>query len=125
MKAFSLDLRQRIVDAYDAKEGTREGIARRFGVSLGLVKKLLRQRRATGSISPRPRPGRPPAFRGENLDTLDWFVQEHPDATLEAIRVHFVGTVDCSIVAIHNALKRLGYHFKKSRYERVNKTGQT
>jgi len=56
---------------------------------------------------------------------LDRFVQEHPDATLEAIRVHFVGTVDCSIVAIHNALKRLGYRFKKSRYEQVNKTGQT
>ena len=125
MKAFSLDLRERIVDAYDAKEGTREGIARRFGVSLGLVKKLLRQRRATGSISPRPRPGRPAAFRGENLDALDRFVQEHPDATLEAIRVHFVGTVDCSIVAIHNALKRVGYRFKKSRYEQVNKTGQT
>lgn len=123
MKAFSLDLRQRIVDAYDAKEGTREGIARRFGVSLGLVKKLIRQRRTTGSVSPRPRPGRPAAFRGENLDALDRFVQAHPDATLEAIRVHFAGTVDCSIVAIHNALKRLGYRFKKSRYERVSRTG--
>jgi len=125
MKAFSLDLRQRIVDAYDAKEGTREEIARRFGVSLGLVKKLLQQRRATGSISPLPRPGRPAAFRGGNLDALDRFVQKQADATLEAIRVHFANTVDCSIVAIHNALKRLGYRFKKSRYERLSKNGPT
>jgi transposase-like protein len=36
-KTISLDLRERILAAYDQKEGTREEVARRFRVSLGLV----------------------------------------------------------------------------------------
>ena len=43
-KPISLDLRERIVAAYDEKQGTREEIAKRFRVSLGMVKKLLAQR---------------------------------------------------------------------------------
>ena len=47
----SLDLRERILDTYDAGEGTREDVARRFRVSLGMVKKLLQQRRHTADIA--------------------------------------------------------------------------
>lgn len=47
-KTLSLDLRERILAAYDADEGTRETVPRRFRVSLGLVKKLLQQRRRPG-----------------------------------------------------------------------------
>jgi transposase len=43
-KAISLDLRERIVAAYEDKEGTREEVGKRFKVSLGMVKKLLMQR---------------------------------------------------------------------------------
>lgn len=35
---------------YDTKEGTRQEIADRFRVSLGMVKKLLLQRRKAGDI---------------------------------------------------------------------------
>ena len=52
MRTLSLDLRERILSAYDKKEGTREEIAARFRVSLGMVKKLLQQRRRTGNIAP-------------------------------------------------------------------------
>ena len=38
---FSLDLRERILSAYVAYEGTREDEARWFRVPLGMVKKLL------------------------------------------------------------------------------------
>ncbi len=44
MRTVSLDLRERILDSYDQKEGNREEIARRFRVSIGLVKKHLQQR---------------------------------------------------------------------------------
>ena len=43
--AISLDLRERILASYDNEEGTRWEIAHRFRVSLGMVKKLLQQRR--------------------------------------------------------------------------------
>ena len=114
MKPFSLDLRQRILDAYDAGEGTRQQIANRFSVSLGFVKKLLVQRKATGSIAPIPRPGKAPAFSGPLLEHLDEFVRRHPDATLEEIRQHFSGEVHCCTVTIHNTLKRQGYRYKKN-----------
>ena len=41
MKAFSLDLRQRILDAYDAGEGSRQIIAKRFKVSDSFVKNRI------------------------------------------------------------------------------------
>lgn len=46
----SLDLRERIVAARD-KGYTREQVAQRYGVSLGIVKKLLQQRRHPGICS--------------------------------------------------------------------------
>ena len=38
MKALSLDLRERILTTYDKENGTREQVARRFRVSLGMVR---------------------------------------------------------------------------------------
>ena len=55
MRTLSLDLRERILASYDNDEGTRPEIAHRFRVSLGMVKKLLQQRRHTGDIAPRHR----------------------------------------------------------------------
>ena len=53
MRTLSLDLRERILASYDQEEGTREEIAERYCLSLGMVKKLLQQRRETGNIAPR------------------------------------------------------------------------
>jgi transposase len=114
MKAFSVDLRQRILDAYDAGEGTRQQIADRFSVSFAFVKKLLIQRKATDSIKPLPRPGRTPIFHGELLEELAAYVRAHPDATLQEIRLHFAGHVPCSIFAVFSALRRLGFRRKKN-----------
>lgn len=50
MKTLSLDIRTRILACYDERKHTRDAVATRFCVSLGMVKKLLRQRKATGEI---------------------------------------------------------------------------
>ena len=61
MKVLSLDLRERIVASYDEGKSTREEISKRYQVSLGMVKKLLQQRRKTGSLGARyDRCGRKP-----------------------------------------------------------------
>ena len=44
MVAYSIDLRQRVVMALDAGEGSQEQVARRFSVSSRWVRKLLAQR---------------------------------------------------------------------------------
>src|SRR4028118_751406 len=64
MRAYSNDLRQRVVAAYDAREGTQEQVAARFAVSASWVRKLLRRRRAIGSIAPTPPGGGPPPAPG-------------------------------------------------------------
>ena len=123
MKPTSIDLRERILAAYDAGEGNRQQVADRFKVSLGLVKKLLAQRRKLGTIEPQyQNVGRKPAFDGESLKQLDKFLQKHSDATLIEIQEHFSGSVSCSLQAIANAIKRLGWSYKKKHYEPVSET---
>lgn len=53
MHTFSLDLRERILATCDEGHSTREEVAKRFRVSLGMVKKLLCQRvRLAGDLRP-------------------------------------------------------------------------
>ena len=76
MRTLSLDLRERILLSYDREEGTRAEIAGRFRVSLGMVKKLLQQRRRTGDIAPRHRfAGRKPMIVG--VHPAGWFDRLH------------------------------------------------
>jgi len=121
MKTYALELRQRVIKAVDSKIGTKKEIAETFSVSTSWIRKLLKRRKQTGSLEPAAcTQGRKPAFKGDDLEQLNNFVQENLDSTLEEIREHFSGKVNCSIVAIHNALKRLDWRYKKNRYERVS-----
>lgn len=96
-----------------------------FGIHLRTFQRWLERVRRDGEFAPRPRGHRRPAFEGKLLTELDKVVAAKPDITLEQIAEHFSGRVTCSLQAIHNALSRLDWHFKKSRYERVSKTGPT
>jgi transposase len=57
MKAYSLDLRQKIVDVYQNELISQRQLAKRFSVTKSFVIKLLKQYRATGSIKPLPHGG--------------------------------------------------------------------
>lgn len=114
METYSMDLRERVIRAYDQKVGTQEQVAKLFGVSARWIKKLLRRRRETGSIAPRPHGGGwTPKFSGEKLDRLKALVEQNPDATLQELLEQ--SGVDGSIMAVHRALERLGCRRKKSR----------
>ena len=114
MKAYSIDLRQRVVAAYDAREGTQEQLAARFVVSTSWVRKVLRQRRATGSIEPRPHGGgHAPAFDASAEAKLRQAVRDDSDATLQELGD--AAGVACSVSTVHRALNRLGITWKKSR----------
>jgi transposase len=83
MKTYSLDLRQKILRACDQRLGSQRAIATLFGVSQSFVEKLLRRRRATGDISPRPHAGgRRALCDATGLAHVRRLVHEHPDATL-------------------------------------------
>src|SRR5947207_7184333 len=62
-KAYSDDLRRKILEAHAEKEGTIAEMAMRFRVSVGYVKKILRHYRRTQKMERTPhRPGRKPKF---------------------------------------------------------------
>ena len=87
MKAYSFDLRQKVIDAVDRGIATYEKIAATFGVSQSFLYKLLCQRRATGEIAPLPHGGGATAkLDEEKLLALADLVAEQPDATLEELR---------------------------------------
>ena len=124
MTAYSIDLRQRVVAACDARDGTREQIAARFSVSVAWLRRLLQRRRETGSIAPRPRGGgRAPAFDAEADGRLRAAVRADADATLEELAR--AAGVACCPSAVHRALKRLGITRKKSRGGRPSRTARS
>ena len=120
----SLDLRERIVSSYDAGEGTREDLARRYRVSLGMVAKLLQQRRQTGDLRPRHRfSGRKPKLLGSHRRQLRELLKEKPDRTLQELQSAL--GVDCTVQAIHYVLEDMGLTYKKRRFGPASKTGRT
>jgi transposase len=122
MKAYSTDLRERVVAACDAADATREQISARFSVSVAWIRKLIRQRRETGSIAPKPRGGgRAPAFDVEAAERLREAVRADDDATLEELAR--AAGVTCCASAVHRALVRMGVTRKKSRGGRPSRTG--
>lgn len=124
MRTLSLDLRQRILDAYDKEAGTRAEIAHRFRVSLGMVKKLLQQRRRTGNIAARHHySGRKPMIRATHQSQMRSLLTKKNDLTLKELR-QAMG-LQCSLQAIHVVLARMGLTYKKRHCEPVNKTGRT
>jgi transposase len=100
MEAFSMDLRKRVVEAYDAGRGSSRELARVFGVSSAWVRKLLRLRRETGSVAAKLyRRGPRPRLDERQVARLAGLVREHPDATLAELRHRL--RVNCSLVTIH------------------------
>ena len=120
MKAISMDLRQRIVDAYDQGDTTRQKVAERFGVSLAFVKKLLSRRKRFGTSAPfLDRVGRKRAISPESQHALRKHLARHPGATLAELR-DALGLA-CSLVTVFNTLRRMKLTYIKN--ASCNRTG--
>jgi transposase len=105
-------VRQRAINAYMSGKGTQKQVAKLYDVDLSTFQRWLQRYRKSGRAAPLPRGHNPPALNDAQMQQLNTLVQQTPDATLEQLR----DTMDlsCSIVAVHNALKRLGYRYKKN-----------
>jgi transposase len=124
MRLISLDLRERILGSYDQQEGTREEIALRYRVSLGMVKKLLQQRRRTGDIRSRyDRCGRKPKIGLSHQQKFRQLLGRKPDLTLAELRQ--AAALDCTLPAIHYVLEKMGLTYKKRVSGLTNKNART
>lgn len=117
-KAYSSDLRQRVVDAYERGYETYAAVAAQFSVGVATVDRWVSQFRQTGSVERRPHGGGAPAKLNEaGLNRLCELIERDRDATrLELARAYFEATgVSLSVATVGRRLWQLGYTRKKSR----------
>jgi transposase len=118
MAAYSIDLRQKILHAYERRLGSQRALAHLFGVSLAFVEKILRQHRTTGNIAPKPHAGGHTPRVNEAIQVLiRQLVRDHPDLTLQELctRIATETGVRVSVPTMCRVLQRLGLPRKKSR----------
>ena len=113
MKAYSMDLRLRVLAACDDGMSTAEA-AETFSVCPAWVRRLKQRRRQTGQIGPRQQARHGPQRSLEGHDQrLQELVQANPGLGAEEYR-DLLG-VGVAAVTVWRALRRLGLTFKKSR----------
>jgi transposase len=125
MKPYSLDRRETILRAYDAKLGSQRALAALFGVSRTVVEKLLQRRRTTGTIAPRPHGGgRTPSCDAVAREVVRRLLCEQADATLAelCVRLGQRQGLRVSVPTMSRLLTRLGLPRKKSRFTRRSGT---
>lgn len=121
MKAYSVDLRQKIIDVRQAENLSIRALAHRFQVSKNFIENLLRLYRENGNVQPRPHAGGArPKLNAEQLNQLEALVERHNDATLAELgeMLHQVTGIHLSITTIHRQLKKMGYDLKKNNLSR-------
>ncbi len=116
MKAYSVDLREKVLRAVDQGH-PREEIVKLLGVSRATIKRYLKQRRETGSITPKAIPGRTPKKLGQLQAELAAQLQAHDDLRLEDQCRIFEQThgVRVSTSTMSEAIRRIGWTRKKRR----------
>jgi transposase len=116
MKAYSLDLRQRVVAAYEKGKGSIAEVAEQFNVGQTFVKKMLRQKREQGSVAPLAHGGgRQPSLSDKEHRLLRQKVKEQPDISLAELQEHLStkANVTVSVPTIHRSLRASGLSHKK------------
>ena len=110
MRAYSLDLRLRVLAACDGGQPTK-AVAERFAVSPAWVRRLKQRRAATGEVGPRPRVARRPAKLAGYADRIRAELAAAPGLTLRELRDRLGAA--CAPATLWAAVRRLGLTFKK------------
>jgi transposase len=122
VKAYSMDLRERVYRDLDAGLKTA-AVARKYSVSPAWVRRLKQRRAATGETAPRrQRHGRVPVWV-THAEAIREAVRQAPDATLDEYRQRF--RLPVSRATLARALVVLGLTRKKSPSGRASRTAPT
>jgi transposase len=122
MRAFSLDLRTRVLADFQSGLTFAE-LGRKYSTSAEWVRQFIRRYQATGELEARPSRNRRVPFHQRYEAQLRAAVAEHPSLTLEALRTHL--GVDCDLSTLWHALRMLKISFKKKRSSPPNSTAPT
>jgi transposase len=123
MKAYSIDLRTKIVESVKKGVSKRE-TARRFGVNRSTVHRYLKRINQSGSLAPKRRLGPPPKLDERAMLLLEEDIKARPWAT-HSQRSEFlygVCAIRVSEATVCRSIKRLGHSRKKDPHEQAKVT---
>ena len=123
MKAYSLDLREKIVES--VKRGVpKSETARRFGVHRATVKRYCNQLDERGTLEPRKAPGKRPKLDEKARKLLLEDLEERPWAThsQRAEFLYAVAGVSVSQATVCRAVRRVRRSRKKDLQRQQNET---
>ena len=112
MSIASSDIRKAAVTAYLSGKATQQQLADILGFHRTAIVRWVREYRKDGRLEPQVRGHMPRAFFIEEKERLAAMLRDKPDLTLEEIRTAF--SKNCSLMAVHRELKRLGFRYKKN-----------
>ncbi|BAZ29903.1 putative transposase IS630 family protein (plasmid) [Cylindrospermum sp. NIES-4074] len=116
MAAYSIDLRKKILSAWQNQEGTQRELAERFKVSLSFIRDFLRRYRETGEITARSQGGdRRSKLKDKEQELLKIMVTEQNDLYLREIQAAIKerACIEVSISSLSRTLNRLKLNRKK------------
>jgi transposase len=117
MRAYSIDLREKIIKLSAEGKISQRKLAKQFDVALSFIEKLIKQYRQTGSVEPKKRTVQTPTkLNYEQLEVLEKLAEENNDATLDELSqmLHKHTGVMISRVTVDRMLKKLNITFKKN-----------
>lgn len=116
MKAYSVDLRERIVRAVGGGM-SKAAASRVYDVGLSTVKRYVRQQGAAGHLRPKPAPGRARTIGAGDEAALRAQAAAHADATLDEHRRRWAEEQGAAVsrATMSRAFARAGLPLKKSR----------
>jgi len=115
MRAYSTDLRERIVAALSEGQ-TLAQVAQQFAVSVPTVVRYKRLKKTQDHLQPKPLPGRKPALNNDDQELLRQLFASRTDWTIQTLRQAWqqqTGKTVC-FSGFHKWMQRLGLSYKKS-----------
>jgi transposase len=119
MKAYSLDLRQKIIETYESDGITQRELAQQFHVSLNFIVTLLRRWRRDETLEPKKRGAvMKPLLTPEIMQFLDEQIKQECDLSLaqlvELVREKY--NVSVSTKTMSRMLRREDLRYKKNAF---------
>ncbi len=124
-KAYSVDWRKKVINAWLEKEGSQRQIGQRFKVSSSFIRDLVRQYKETGDIIPKKQGGdhevarqrrdRRSKLKAKDLEVLKEIVIKQNDIYLREIQAYLLESrgIEVSLASLSNTLKKLKLNRKK------------
>ncbi len=121
MNAYSVDLREKIVDAVLRRGMSKEEAARTFGVGATSVKRYVKLREEGKPLAPGKAPGKKSKLGHSGMKLLEEDLHVRPTVSYEQRADYLFKLLGerVSTSTICRMIKRLGYTRKKGRWVRV------